>query len=143
MIQRAGLLPTFDLMYMYSRLHPRNGFYQILVNYICLFLFALSSILSSIVLCKLYYLLLSIASAKKIMELLVIIDWASIVFHSTSSFKSLNLKILRRLNILYYYISKLHYLPFIFKYCRHIFLTMRNCLKIISLLTVTNYWYVF
>lgn len=51
---------------MYSRLHPRNGFYQILVSYICLFLFALSSILSSMVLYKLFYFsLLSITSAKK------------------------------------------------------------------------------
>ncbi|KAJ8768473.1 hypothetical protein K2173_021626 [Erythroxylum novogranatense] len=29
-LERAGLFPTFDLMYMYSRLHPRKGLYQIL-----------------------------------------------------------------------------------------------------------------
>ncbi|XP_020230023.1 DExH-box ATP-dependent RNA helicase DExH16, mitochondrial [Cajanus cajan] len=33
-LERAGLLPTFDLMYMYSRLHPRNGFYQILAHFL-------------------------------------------------------------------------------------------------------------
>lgn len=31
-MQRAGLFPTFDLMNMYSRLHPRSGFYEILVG---------------------------------------------------------------------------------------------------------------
>ncbi|XP_027360998.1 DExH-box ATP-dependent RNA helicase DExH16, mitochondrial isoform X2 [Abrus precatorius] len=33
-LERAGLLPTFDLMYMYSRLHPKNGFYQILEHFL-------------------------------------------------------------------------------------------------------------
>ncbi|KAG4972780.1 hypothetical protein AAZX31_11G007700 [Glycine max] len=33
-LERAGILPTFDLMYMYSRLHPRNGFYQILAHFL-------------------------------------------------------------------------------------------------------------
>ncbi|BAU00764.1 hypothetical protein LR48_Vigan442s002900 [Vigna angularis] len=33
-LERAGLLPTFDLMYMYSRLHPRYGFYQILAHFL-------------------------------------------------------------------------------------------------------------
>ncbi|KAL2349464.1 hypothetical protein Fmac_003464 [Flemingia macrophylla] len=33
-LERAGLLPTFDLMYMYSRLHPRHGFYQILAHFL-------------------------------------------------------------------------------------------------------------
>ncbi|RDY10643.1 DExH-box ATP-dependent RNA helicase DExH16, mitochondrial, partial [Mucuna pruriens] len=33
-LERAGLLPTFDLMYMYSRLHPRSGFYQILAHFL-------------------------------------------------------------------------------------------------------------
>ncbi|KAI4317875.1 hypothetical protein L6164_025706 [Bauhinia variegata] len=33
-LERAGLLPTFDLMYMYSRLHPKKGFYQILEHFL-------------------------------------------------------------------------------------------------------------
>lgn len=31
-MQRAGLFPTFDLMYLYSRLRQTNGLYQILVG---------------------------------------------------------------------------------------------------------------
>ncbi|QCD91826.1 P-loop containing nucleoside triphosphate hydrolase [Vigna unguiculata] len=33
-LERAGLFPTFELMYMYSRLHPRYGFYQILAHFL-------------------------------------------------------------------------------------------------------------
>ncbi|XP_050218403.1 DExH-box ATP-dependent RNA helicase DExH16, mitochondrial isoform X4 [Mercurialis annua] len=33
-LERAGLFPTFDLMYMYSRLHPEKGFYQILEHFV-------------------------------------------------------------------------------------------------------------
>ncbi|GKV52915.1 hypothetical protein SLEP1_g59466 [Rubroshorea leprosula] len=32
-LEQAGLLPSFDLLYMYSRLHPNSGFYQILVGW--------------------------------------------------------------------------------------------------------------
>ncbi|PRQ45173.1 putative RNA helicase [Rosa chinensis] len=32
-LERSGLFPTFDLMYMYSRSHPNRGFYQILVAF--------------------------------------------------------------------------------------------------------------
>ncbi|GLT78570.1 hypothetical protein SLA2020_501000 [Shorea laevis] len=30
----TGLLPSFDLLYMYSRLHPNSGFYQILEHFL-------------------------------------------------------------------------------------------------------------
>ncbi|XP_004296632.1 PREDICTED: ATP-dependent RNA helicase SUV3, mitochondrial isoform X1 [Fragaria vesca subsp. vesca] len=33
-LERAGLFPTFDLMYMYSRLHPNRGLYQILEHFV-------------------------------------------------------------------------------------------------------------
>lgn len=33
LMQRAGLLPTFDLLFMYSRLHLKHGLHQILVGY--------------------------------------------------------------------------------------------------------------
>lgn len=33
-LERAGLFPTFDLMNMYSRLHPRSGFYEILEHFV-------------------------------------------------------------------------------------------------------------
>lgn len=33
-IERAGLFPTFDLLYMYSRAHPLSGFYQILEHFL-------------------------------------------------------------------------------------------------------------
>ncbi|GAU18871.1 hypothetical protein TSUD_228610, partial [Trifolium subterraneum] len=29
-LERAGLLPSYDLLYMYSRLHPQIGFYQVM-----------------------------------------------------------------------------------------------------------------
>ena len=32
-IQRAGLFPTFDLLFMYSRVHPTNDLHQILVGF--------------------------------------------------------------------------------------------------------------
>ncbi|XP_057450238.1 DExH-box ATP-dependent RNA helicase DExH16, mitochondrial isoform X2 [Lotus japonicus] len=33
-LERAGLLPTYELMYMYSRLHPKYGFCQVLEHFI-------------------------------------------------------------------------------------------------------------
>ncbi|XP_038883919.1 ATP-dependent RNA helicase SUV3, mitochondrial isoform X2 [Benincasa hispida] len=33
-IERAGLFPTFELMYLYSRLHPENGLQQILEHFV-------------------------------------------------------------------------------------------------------------
>ncbi|XP_023527154.1 ATP-dependent RNA helicase SUV3, mitochondrial isoform X1 [Cucurbita pepo subsp. pepo] len=33
-IERAGLFPTFELMYLYSRLHPENGLRQILEHFV-------------------------------------------------------------------------------------------------------------
>ncbi|XP_008224277.1 PREDICTED: DExH-box ATP-dependent RNA helicase DExH16, mitochondrial [Prunus mume] len=33
-LESAGLFPTFDLMYMYSRLHPECGLYQILAHFV-------------------------------------------------------------------------------------------------------------
>ncbi|CAK8539184.1 unnamed protein product [Lathyrus sativus] len=33
-LERAGLLPSFDLLYMYSQLHPQAGFYQVLEHFI-------------------------------------------------------------------------------------------------------------
>ncbi|KAG8658689.1 DExH-box ATP-dependent RNA helicase DExH16, mitochondrial isoform X2 [Manihot esculenta] len=33
-LETAGLFPTFDLMYMYSRLHPKSGIYQILEHFL-------------------------------------------------------------------------------------------------------------
>ncbi|GMN46745.1 hypothetical protein TIFTF001_015917 [Ficus carica] len=33
-LERAGLFPTFDLMNVYSRLHPRSGFYEILEHFV-------------------------------------------------------------------------------------------------------------
>ncbi|XP_009335292.2 DExH-box ATP-dependent RNA helicase DExH16, mitochondrial [Pyrus x bretschneideri] len=33
-LESAGLFPTFDLMYMYSRLHPECGLYQILEHFL-------------------------------------------------------------------------------------------------------------
>ncbi|KAI5440284.1 DExH-box ATP-dependent RNA helicase DExH16, mitochondrial isoform X1 [Lathyrus oleraceus] len=33
-LERAGLLPSFDLLYMYSQLHPQTGFYQVLEHFI-------------------------------------------------------------------------------------------------------------
>ncbi|KAG5560179.1 hypothetical protein RHGRI_003460 [Rhododendron griersonianum] len=33
-LERAGLFPTFDLLYMYSRLHPKNGLHQILEHFL-------------------------------------------------------------------------------------------------------------
>ncbi|KAM2086089.1 hypothetical protein ACFX1R_023671 [Malus domestica] len=33
-LESARLFPTFDLMYMYSRLHPKCGFYQILEHFL-------------------------------------------------------------------------------------------------------------
>ncbi|XP_037491333.1 ATP-dependent RNA helicase SUV3, mitochondrial isoform X2 [Jatropha curcas] len=33
-LESAGLFPTFDLMFMYSRLHPKKGFYQILEHFL-------------------------------------------------------------------------------------------------------------
>ncbi|OIV94987.1 hypothetical protein TanjilG_22184 [Lupinus angustifolius] len=33
-LEHAGLLPSYDLLYMYSRLHPNNGFYQVLEHFI-------------------------------------------------------------------------------------------------------------
>ncbi|CAL0332073.1 unnamed protein product [Lupinus luteus] len=33
-LEHAGLLPSFDLLYMYSRLHPNNSFYQVLEHFI-------------------------------------------------------------------------------------------------------------
>ncbi|GKV19638.1 hypothetical protein SLEP1_g29869 [Rubroshorea leprosula] len=33
-LEQAGLLPSFDLLYMYSRLHPNCGFYQILEHFL-------------------------------------------------------------------------------------------------------------
>ncbi|GLT78559.1 hypothetical protein SLA2020_500900 [Shorea laevis] len=33
-LMQAGLLPSFDLLYMYSRLHPNSGFYQILEHFL-------------------------------------------------------------------------------------------------------------
>ena len=32
-MQLAGLFPTFDLMYMYSLVHPTNSLHQILVGF--------------------------------------------------------------------------------------------------------------
>ncbi|CAN1808016.1 ATP-dependent RNA helicase SUV3, mitochondrial [Linum perenne] len=32
-LERAGLFPTFDLMYMHSRLHPKHGLYEILEHF--------------------------------------------------------------------------------------------------------------
>ncbi|KAL5541522.1 hypothetical protein UlMin_009232 [Ulmus minor] len=34
LLERAGLFPTFDLMFMYSRLHPKHGLYQILEHFV-------------------------------------------------------------------------------------------------------------
>nr|GMD60151.1 ATP-dependent RNA helicase SUV3, mitochondrial isoform X2 [Ipomoea batatas] len=31
-LEKAGLFPNFDLLYMYSRLHPKYGLYHILVG---------------------------------------------------------------------------------------------------------------
>ncbi|XP_015888107.2 DExH-box ATP-dependent RNA helicase DExH16, mitochondrial [Ziziphus jujuba] len=33
-LESAGLFPTFDLMFMYSRLHPKSGIYQILEHFV-------------------------------------------------------------------------------------------------------------
>ncbi|XP_059649494.1 DExH-box ATP-dependent RNA helicase DExH16, mitochondrial isoform X2 [Cornus florida] len=33
-LERAGLFPTFDLMFMYSRLHPKSGLYNILEHFL-------------------------------------------------------------------------------------------------------------
>ncbi|XP_021692039.2 DExH-box ATP-dependent RNA helicase DExH16, mitochondrial isoform X2 [Hevea brasiliensis] len=33
-LETAGLFPTFDLMFMYSRLHPKSGIYQILEHFL-------------------------------------------------------------------------------------------------------------
>ncbi|GLT78551.1 hypothetical protein SLA2020_500820 [Shorea laevis] len=33
-LEQAGLLPSFDLLYMYSCLHPNSGFYQILEHFL-------------------------------------------------------------------------------------------------------------
>lgn len=33
-IERAGVFPSFDLLCMYSRLHPKKGFYQILEHFL-------------------------------------------------------------------------------------------------------------
>ncbi|XP_057959678.1 ATP-dependent RNA helicase SUV3, mitochondrial isoform X2 [Malania oleifera] len=33
-LERAGLFPTFDLLFMYSRLHPKNGIHQILEHFL-------------------------------------------------------------------------------------------------------------
>ncbi|KAG7018725.1 ATP-dependent RNA helicase SUV3, mitochondrial [Cucurbita argyrosperma subsp. argyrosperma] len=33
-IERAGIFPTFELMYLYSRLHPENGLRQILEHFV-------------------------------------------------------------------------------------------------------------
>ncbi|WJX54650.1 RNA helicase [Trifolium repens] len=33
-LERAGLLPSFDLLYMYSRLHPQIGFFQVMEHFI-------------------------------------------------------------------------------------------------------------
>lgn len=33
-LERAGLFPTFDLLYMYSRLHPKYGLHQILEHFL-------------------------------------------------------------------------------------------------------------
>eukprot|EP00257_Ricinus_communis_P015505 XP_015573433.1 DExH-box ATP-dependent RNA helicase DExH16, mitochondrial isoform X1 [Ricinus communis] len=33
-LESAGLFPTFDLMFMYSRLHPKKGLYQILEHFV-------------------------------------------------------------------------------------------------------------
>uniref|UniRef100_A0A2P2KLE3 Helicase C-terminal domain-containing protein n=1 Tax=Rhizophora mucronata TaxID=61149 RepID=A0A2P2KLE3_RHIMU len=33
-LERAGLFPTFDLMFMYSRLHPKKSLYQILEHFL-------------------------------------------------------------------------------------------------------------
>lgn len=38
-MQRAGLFPTFDLIYMYSHMHQTNGLHQILVGFQWPFLF--------------------------------------------------------------------------------------------------------
>lgn len=32
-LQCAGLFPTFDLIFLYSRLHPKKGLYRIMVGY--------------------------------------------------------------------------------------------------------------
>ncbi|XP_010256133.1 PREDICTED: ATP-dependent RNA helicase SUV3, mitochondrial isoform X6 [Nelumbo nucifera] len=33
-LESAGLFPTFDLLFLYSRLHPKMGFHQILENFL-------------------------------------------------------------------------------------------------------------
>ena len=38
-MQLAGLFPTFDLMYMYSLVHPTNSLHQILVGFHSTFFF--------------------------------------------------------------------------------------------------------